>query len=110
MTNQDKKEGVDVIVEDLDGKEFCRFAGKSHKSFVEMAEDIGVELPCSCCSGACFVCACQIVSGIDDVDIATLSVPLVDVDKDQVLACVGGIKSSCFSDGKYHKIVLKKLL
>jgi len=75
-----------------------------------MAEDVGVELPVSCCSGACFVCACRVKEGLDFIDIAKLSVPLVDIDADQILACVAGIKSACFRDGAYHKIVLQKML
>lgn len=101
---------VDVFIENTDGVLVHQFQGKEHKSFVQMAEDVGIELPVSCCSGACFVCACRIKDGIDNVDIAKLSVPLVDIDEDQVLSCIGGIKSSCFRDGKYHKIVLQKML
>lgn len=105
-----RKSVVDIFVENSDGVLVHQFPGKEYKSFAQMAEDVGIELPVSCCSGACFVCACKIKDGMDDVDIAKLSVPLVDIDEDQVLACIGGIKSSCFRDGKYHKIVLQKML
>jgi ferredoxin len=77
---------------------------------VQMAEDHDFEMPVSCCSGACFVCACAIKEWAELVDIAKLSVPLVDIDEDQVLSCVGWVKPSAFSDGLYHRIVLQKLM
>ncbi len=101
-----------VIVEVLDasGDVETSFTPKMGQSFVEAAEDIGVMMPTSCCAWACFTCACRIVEGQEDVDIGLLSVPLVDIEDDQVLACIGGLKDEIFSDGKFHRIVLQKLI
>jgi ferredoxin len=77
---------------------------------VQMAEDHDLEMPVSCCSGACFVCACKIKEWYEHIDIAKLSVPLVDIDEDQVLACVWWVKESAFSDWMFHRIVLQKLM
>ena len=101
---------VKVIIQDQQGKEVHSFAAEDHKSFVQMAEDNDIELPVSCCSWACFVCACKIRSWQEHVDIAKLSVPLVDIEEDQVLTCVWWIKSELFSDWWYYEIVLQKLL
>ena len=101
-----------VIVEVLDanGEVETSFTPKMGQSFVEAAEDIGVMMPTSCCAGACFTCACRVVEWLEDVDIGLLSVPLVDIDDDQILACIGGLKDEVFSDGKFHRIVLQKLI
>ena len=101
-----------VIVEILDaqGEIETSFTPKMGQSFVEAAEDIDVMMPTSCCAGACFTCACRIVEWQEDVDIGLLSVPLVDIDEDQVLACIGWLKDEVFTDGKFHRIVLQKLI
>lgn len=75
-----------------------------------MAEDQNFEIPSSCRSGACFVCAAKVLKGAECIDIGKMGVPLVDIDEDQILTCIGGIKSECFKDGKVHEVVLEKLL
>ena len=99
---------VDVV--NADGEIETSFTPKMGQSFVEAADDIGVVMPTSCCAGACFTCACRILEWQDDIDIGLLSVPLVDIDDDQVLACIGGLKDEVFTDGKFHRIVLQKLI
>ncbi len=101
-----------IIVEILDANGVVEwsFSPKVWQSFVEAGEDAGLYMPSSCCAGACFTCACRIVSGQEDVDIGLVSVPLVDIDPDQVLTCIGGLRESIFSDGKFHKIVLQKFV
>ena len=99
---------VDVL--DTNGEIETSFTPKMWQSFVEAAEDIGITMPTSCCAGACFTCACRILEGQDDIDIGLLSVPLVDIDDDQVLTCIGWLKDEVFTDGKFHRIVLQKLI
>lgn len=108
IDNQDSLIEVELL--DSSGNTEGTFSPQQGQSFAEAAEENGLSLPVSCCSWACFVCACRVVSGQEDVDIGLLSVPLVDIDKDQVLTCVGGLKDHLFWDGKYHKIVLQKLI
>lgn len=112
MTEQDNtnQTGVQVVIETMQWEEVASFEATDHQSFVQMAADHGVEMPVSCCSWACFVCACKVKEGLKSVDIAKLSVPLVDIDEDQVLACVGGVKPEAFSDGRFHRIVLQRLM
>lgn len=99
---------VDIL--DANGEIEASFTPKMWQSFVEAADDIGITMPTSCCAGACFTCACRIVEWQEDVDIGLLSVPLVDIDDDQVLSCIGGLKDEVFTDGKFHRIVLQKLI
>lgn len=104
-----EKKWVQVVIQNSAWEEVVSFDGQPHKSFVAMAEEAWYEMPVSCCSGACFVCACSVAWWQDAVDIATLSVPLVDIESDQVLTCVWWIKEEYFSSW-YHRIVLKQLL
>jgi hypothetical protein len=48
-------------------------------------------------------------SGADCIDIWKLGVPLVDVEEDQILTCIGGVKSQCLNDWQDHEIILEKL-
>lgn len=86
------------------------FNPKQWQSFSDAAADAGISLPTACCAGACFTCCCRIKEGLSDVDVGLVSVPLVDIDDDQVLTCIGGLKDSLFIDGKFHKIVLQRLV
>lgn len=101
---------VQVEVLDVQGNSEWLFTIKEWQSFAQWAEDAGISLPVSCCSGACFVCACQVKEWLDNVDIGLLQVPLVDIEDDQVLTCVWWVKSQLFHDGQFHKIVLQKIL
>jgi len=102
--------GVHITIQDSEGKTLDTFPAEQGKSFLEMSENRGIEIPYSCCSGACFVCAAKVQSGMDAVNPEQMSVPLVEVESDQVLTCIGWVKDECFTDGKFHEIVLQKLL
>ena len=108
--SHNSKEGVEVVITDVEGNELVSFFANEKQSFYQMAQDNDVELPVSCCSGACFVCACRVTEGLELVDIGKLSVPLVDVEEDQVLSCVGGVISGILAKWGYHRIILQKLL
>jgi len=108
---------VEVILQNLEWKEIGRFPGYDHMSFYQMAEKHNIEIPVSCCSGACFVCCAQIKQGEEAIQIDKLSVPLVDIEHDEqtgkrkeVLTCIGGIKSEYIKDDAFHQIVLQKLI
>lgn len=107
---KEKKPWVEVIIKDIEGSEVTSFYASDDKSFYQMALDHDVELPVSCCSWACFVCACKILEGQELVDVGKISVPLVDIDSDQVLSCVWGVFSQFLNWWTYHRIVLQKLL
>lgn len=101
---------VEVEIQNLDWEIVGSFMAKDDQSFYSMAESNNIELPVSCCSWACFVCACKVLSWAEAIDIGKVSVPLVDLDDGQILSCVGGVLTSFLNDWKYHKIVLQKLL
>lgn len=101
---------IDIEIHDVHGQTVATFPAKQGQSFVDMGEAAGLDMPTSCCSGACFVCACRVKEWAEHVDIGLLSVPLVDIDADQVLTCVWGVRDSLFLDSAYHKIVLQKLM
>lgn len=101
---------VTVKIVDSSQKELVSFVASKYKSFTQMAADAGYEMPVSCCSGACMVCACRVVEWRDAVDPATVSVPLIDVEDDQVLSCVGGVDESMIDSDDEHIVVLQNLL
>lgn len=80
------------------------------QSLAEAAEESGLSISMSCCAGACFTCACRMIQWQEDVDIGMLSMPLVDIDEDQVLTCIGWLKDYIYNDGTFHKIVLQKII
>lgn len=108
--------GVTIRLQDMQGKEIAAFAANDTMSISQIAAKNGIEIPTSCCAGACYVCMAKIISWQELVHIDKLSIPLVDIETDangqftEVLTCIGGIKSSAFKDGKYHEIVLQKML
>jgi ferredoxin len=106
----DSQSHIEVKLLDAHGVSEWIFIPKAWQSFAEAADEAWLMLSTSCCSGACFVCACRVIAWQEDVDIGLVSVPLVDIDDDQVLTCVGWLKDTIFSDGKFHKIVLQKLV
>jgi ferredoxin len=99
---------VRIHILDEDGKESMVFPATKIGSITEDAEKAGYDLPTSCRAGACFVCAGRVISGGECVDIGKVSVPLIDIDEDQVLMCVGGIYDHCFQDGGSHDVVIQK--
>lgn len=108
--------GVRVSIVNTKGEELGSFEGNNTQSFSQMAAKHGIEIPTSCCAGACFVCCARILQWQDAIQIDKLSLPLVDVENNpdgsprEVLTCIGGIKPDCFRDGKFHHIVLQKML
>lgn len=101
---------IQVELLDSHGNSEWLFYPKQWQSFAEAADDAWLSLSTSCCAGACFTCCCRVKQGIEDVDIWLVSVPLVDIDEDQVLTCVWWLKDTLFSDWKFHTIVLQKLI
>ena len=106
----DQQSQVQVELLNAYGESEGTFFTKLGQSFSEWAQDAWLSLPTSCCAGACFTCCCRIVEGADNIDIGLVSVPLIDVDEDQMLTCVWWAKEKLFSDGQFHKIVLQKLM
>ncbi len=103
-----KESNVKVKIIDSEGVEEMSFFASKPNSLVEDAAAAGHELPTSCCAGACFVCAGHVKQWLEYIDIGKLSVPLIDIDEDQVLMCVWGIYDSAFDDWEEHEIIIQK--
>ena len=102
--------GVEILIKDESGTELGSFVANDKDTIMEIARSNGVDIPSSCEAGACFVCACQVQQGMECLDQDKIGIALVDVEPDQFLTCIGGIKPDMFTDGAYHKIVLQKLM
>lgn len=101
---------IDIIIESTEWESLGIWQWSKTKTLLESAEDAGVSIPSSCRSGACFVCAARVKEGMEFLDIGKFWLPLVDIDEDQVLTCVCGIKDDVFLSSWFHKIVLEKLM
>ena len=106
----DNQSFVEVELLDSHGVSEWIFVPKPWQSFSEAAEQSGLYITTACCAGACFTCCCRINQWLEDVDIGLVSVPLVDIDDDQTLTCIGWLKDTVFSDWKFHKIILQKII
>lgn len=106
MTTPEWKVTVKIVNEK--GEEIMQFPATRIGSFSEDAEKAWLEIPTSCRAWACFTCAGRMKSGVEHIDIGKVSVPLIDIDEDQVLMCIGGAKDSCFVDGEDHEIIIEK--
>lgn len=53
--------GVRVSIVNTKGEELGSFEGNNTQSFSQMAAKHGIEIPTSCCAGACFVCCARIL-------------------------------------------------
>ena len=106
--NTTQQPWVTVKIVDSEGAELMTFPATKIGSFVEDAEKVGLEIPASCCAWACFTCAGRIKSGEEFIDIGKISVPLIDIDEDQILMCIGWAAENAFLDGQPHEIVIEK--
>ena len=104
-----------VKIQDNAGVEIGSFTAEDNKGLAEMAAMHGIEILVSCNTGYCGVCLCDVewdtqTLSIDKMGQHTFDLPF-DVNKNpqQILACVGGIKSEYFTDDKEYTVVLKKL-
>lgn len=107
-TDSWNKPQVTVTVVDWQGATVMQFPWTKLWSFSEDAEKVWAEIPTSCRAGACFTCAWRIKKWAECVDIGKISVPLIDIDDDQVLMCIAWVKESCFVDGEEHEIIIEK--
>lgn len=79
-----------------------------NKSIVEIAAEQGIELPYSCMSGACFACCAEVKEWWEHIDKEKVWEQLIDVESDEVLCCIGWIKSDAFG-GEDRKIEIEMM-
>lgn len=100
---------VSVKILDESNKEIFKFNAVDNDNFVEMAEREWFEIPSSCRSWACYVCAAKVIKWWEHIDIWKTWLPLVDIEEDQILSCIWWVKTACFSSDEDCEIILKKL-
>lgn len=52
----------------------------------------------------------KVISGKELLHQNLISEPLVDLEEDQFLTCIGGIQAKFFNDGEMHELLLEKIL
>ncbi|AHB41411.1 hypothetical protein P148_SR1C00001G0620 [candidate division SR1 bacterium RAAC1_SR1_1] len=105
---------VTVKIENSEGKELGSFIADDRKSLSQMAQDNNIDIPVSCCMGACYVCACQIKKGAEHVKIDKLMPPAIlpaqDENKNfkEIFTCVGGIQTEKIKSKENFEVILQK--
>lgn len=102
--------GVHVKIQDSSANLVGEFMAEEGKTIAQMAEAHDVDIPISCGAWACFVCAMKVISGKELLHQNLISEPLVDLEEDQFLTCIGGIQAKFFNDGEMHELLLEKIL
>jgi len=98
---------VNVIIHNNWWEEILRFVGEETKTFFQMAKAAGIDLPISCGVGVCGFCRSKIIAGKEYIDIGKKSMPMKDLEEDEVFVCVWGILSSALTDEEDHEIILQ---
>jgi ferredoxin len=98
---------VHVIIHNNEGQEVTRFAGEETKTFFQMAKAAWIDLPISCGVWVCGFCRSKIIAGEEYIDIGKKSMPMKDLEKNELFICVGGILSSALTDDEEHEIILQ---
>lgn len=105
---------VKVTIEDMTGNMLGQFIANATQSISQQAENYGIDIPVSCCHGACFVCNCEIKKGNEFIKIDTLTTPSVLPKRNtegqftEVFACVWWIQADAIKDSEEHEVVLVK--
>ncbi len=101
---------VKIKVKDYEGQEHLFVVQNDEtKSIVEIAQDNGVELPYSCCSGACFTCCAEVKKGKENLDQEKIGEKLIDTEENEFLCCIWGVSSACFGKEEDSEIELEML-
>ncbi len=101
---------VTIKVKDIEGKEHLFVVEHDEpKSIVEIAAEQGVELPYSCCSGACFTCCAEVKKGKEFLEQDKVGEKLIDTEENEFLCCIGWIDSACFESEDDAEVELELL-
>ncbi len=91
---------------DVAGNVEAEFEGEKNVIFSDMALKYGSEIPVSCGSGACGLCKCKVIEGLDLINPEMLSPSLMEMDEGYILACIAGIKDGV----EEWTIILQKMM
>lgn len=105
---------VTVTIQNTNGETIWSFLADYNKSLSQMAQDNNIDIPVSCCMGACYVCACQIKKGAEHVQIDKIIPPAIlpaqDENKNfkEVFTCVWGIQTEKIKSEENFEVILQK--
>lgn len=105
---------VTVKIQNNTGEDLGSFIADDKKSLSQMAQDNNIDIPVSCCMGACYVCACQIKKGAEHVKIDKLMPPAIlpaqDENKNfkEIFTCVWGIQTDKIKSNENFEVILQK--
>lgn len=102
--------GVKITIKDASANVLGSFMAEEGKTIAQMAEENSVDIPISCGAGACFVCAVKVLSGKEFLIQDMVSQPLVELESDQFLTCIGGVAPEHINGGELKEVVLEKIL
>ncbi len=83
--------------------------GHEEKSIIDVAEENWIELPYSCRSGACFSCCAEVTKWKEHLDLEKTGEALIDVEDNECLTCICGIKKEVFTSGEQVEIEIEML-
>ncbi len=83
---------ITVKVLDVSGNVEAEFEGEKNVVLTDTALKYGSDIPVSCGSGACGLCKCKVIEGLDLINPEMLSPSLMEMDEGYILACIAGIK------------------
>jgi len=102
--------GVKITVQDSSGTVLGIFMAEEGKTIAQMAEEHNIDIPISCGAWACFVCAVKVIKGKEFMHQNMISSPLIDLEENQFLTCIGGVKSEHIHGNELKEIILEKIL
>lgn len=101
---------VRVQVTDIDGEVHILESQEDvEQSITDMAEGIGVELPYSCRSGACFTCCAEVTEGQEYLEQNKTGEQLIDIEENEFLTCIGGVHTAAYEGDEDRDIKITML-
>lgn len=91
---------VKIVVNDEDGQEVVTFEGNTEESIGMQAQEEGAPVPISCGSGACRTCVMKVVEGMEHLDKEAVGPAMIEIEDDEILSCICGVKQGCCKDAK----------
>jgi len=86
------------IITDHMGTPAAEFESVSDESVGAQAQDAGAPIPFSCGVGACRTCVCTVKKGKEYLDPAAIGPQHIEVEEDEVLSCICGVKEDAPAD------------
>ncbi len=89
-----------IIIKDNSGNQVTEFKDNGEDSIGVQAQDSGADIPFSCGVGACRTCVGKCTSGKEHINPEAIGPQHIDVEDDEILTCIAGIKEDAPDDAK----------